>query len=625
MKPFQINGKWLFPLVLIFCFFSLNLFSQITASGVEDLVNSTTINSQNNPSVSMSGDGNYVVVWESLTSGGSPISEIYFQRYDEFGAKEGVETMVLSNGNNRFNPDVSMNDNGFFVLTFMENDLTGGSTNYDVRYVLYDNDGIPLGSPLRVITSSEYQKFSKVSINEAGNFVVTWQEVDYENDLTSIKKKAYSAGGAAVEPVQTVETTIGSEYVGYPDVALDLNGKYTITWQSAKNDGDGLGIVKRSYDASHLAVTSDVLVNSYLLSNQEDPSIDVNEVGDYIITWTSYSQDGDGGGIYAQRYDLNNTAVGSEFRVSETPTGTQSESSVAVNEGGGFVIAWTDEDADADKSGVYFKVYNNQGDSIAPQQILNTRIIDFQQFPSVAWKNPDFKFVGVWQDGLRNSTSTNDGSDYGVYQQLYEIDRISLGFEIDNFISCNGLGDGAITVNPIGSAGYMYAWSNNDTTQTITGLYAGTYVVTVSDPAGNIAIDSITLEEPALEASSSISMISAGSFYNALTQSCPNDTILMDAPIDYSESSSEDLIIDRSIHFIGFGLAAPSFEIDKPFIIQAGINFSIETLVIEIPFIMNEGELKLNTVEITKPAPGGGTVINEGTLIIINDGDVQIE
>ncbi|PCI19291.1 hypothetical protein COB64_03940 [Candidatus Wolfebacteria bacterium] len=64
--------------------------------------------------------------------------------------------------------------------------------------------------------------------------------------------------------------------------------------------------------------------------------------------------------------------------------------------------------------------------------------------------------------------------------------------------------NGAITVNPImGLPPYSYAWSNGDTTQTITGLSGGVYFVTVSDALGCVApsnlfitiIDSIPLAE----------------------------------------------------------------------------------------------------------------------------------
>ncbi|WP_083926169.1 T9SS type A sorting domain-containing protein [Neolewinella persica] len=63
-------------------------------------------------------------------------------------------------------------------------------------------------------------------------------------------------------------------------------------------------------------------------------------------------------------------------------------------------------------------------------------------------------------------------------------------------VSCNGGSDGAITVTPSGGAGvYTYQWSNNATTQTVTGLPAGTYQVAVISTS-NFVVETIVVTEP---------------------------------------------------------------------------------------------------------------------------------
>ena len=57
--------------------------------------------------------------------------------------------------------------------------------------------------------------------------------------------------------------------------------------------------------------------------------------------------------------------------------------------------------------------------------------------------------------------------------------------------------DGTATANPSGGTpDYTFLWSTGATTQTITGLTAGTYTVTVSDSHGCTASGEITLDEP---------------------------------------------------------------------------------------------------------------------------------
>jgi gliding motility-associated-like protein len=65
-------------------------------------------------------------------------------------------------------------------------------------------------------------------------------------------------------------------------------------------------------------------------------------------------------------------------------------------------------------------------------------------------------------------------------------------------ITCNGAGDGSATAQTNGAGPFSYLWSpGNQTTQTITGLSAGTYTVTVLDSvSGCTASGSTTLTEP---------------------------------------------------------------------------------------------------------------------------------
>ncbi len=64
-------------------------------------------------------------------------------------------------------------------------------------------------------------------------------------------------------------------------------------------------------------------------------------------------------------------------------------------------------------------------------------------------------------------------------------------------VSSQGASNGSITANPSGGTSpYTYLWSNGQTTQTISGLSAGTYTVTVTDANACIAIATGTITEP---------------------------------------------------------------------------------------------------------------------------------
>ena len=72
-------------------------------------------------------------------------------------------------------------------------------------------------------------------------------------------------------------------------------------------------------------------------------------------------------------------------------------------------------------------------------------------------------------------------------------------------LSCNGAADGEATANPAGGClPYAYLWSDGQTTQTATGLDAGSYAVTVTDANGTTATATVTITQPDVLATDSL-------------------------------------------------------------------------------------------------------------------------
>lgn len=84
---------------------------------------------------------------------------------------------------------------------------------------------------------------------------------------------------------------------------------------------------------------------------------------------------------------------------------------------------------------------------------------------------------------------------FGCWAQLLTA-QIQLSFTTVS-PSCNGYNDGSVSVLATGGTGsYSYLWSNGSTLQTLSGIGAGTYNVTVTDGAQQSAIDSVVLSQP---------------------------------------------------------------------------------------------------------------------------------
>ena len=68
---------------------------------------------------------------------------------------------------------------------------------------------------------------------------------------------------------------------------------------------------------------------------------------------------------------------------------------------------------------------------------------------------------------------------------------------VDSNITCNGLADGGATGSASGgTTPYAYLWSNGATTASITGVVAGSYILTVTDANGCVSFSSASITEP---------------------------------------------------------------------------------------------------------------------------------
>ena len=132
---------------------------------------------QEQPAVAMDATGNFVVSWQDNHTGNYAI---YVQRYDAAGNLQGTSFKVNESGYAEASA-VAMDATGNFVVCWQD-DRTG---DYDIWAESYDAAGNPRGINFRANDDAgqEFQQFSAVAMDAAGNFVMCWQDNragDYE-------------------------------------------------------------------------------------------------------------------------------------------------------------------------------------------------------------------------------------------------------------------------------------------------------------------------------------------------------------------------------------------------------------------------------------------------------------
>lgn len=323
--------------------------------GLEFLVNDTRSGAQSDPAIAATEDGGFVVVWESNDGSGTGI---FSQRYDVNAEPDGGETRVNDIvSSSQTDPSVVGLPGGGYVVTYFDN---GSAADFfdDIRAQIFDASGAPVGTTFRVNTTgalsgtneshaevTAIQPSGDAGNQAAGGFAVTFtsgslsfvQVYDltgnpvggeialaspaapnptepvlagltgggfvavFRDGLGEISAQLFSGDGTAIGGTFQVNTETSSsqfepEVIGTPD------GGFTVVWTSntsgSAGDGNGRGIIARSFDATGVATTGEVIVNEQTLSTQDQPVVTALPDGTLAVAWTSVTSGdaGDGSG-----------------------------------------------------------------------------------------------------------------------------------------------------------------------------------------------------------------------------------------------------------------------------------------------------------------------------------------
>ena len=321
--------------------------------GGEFRVNTTTTSYQGSPDIAADANGNFVVVWEAGGNQDGDLTGVFARLYDADGIPQTGEIQVNSFvTSNQSQPAVAMDDAGNFTVVWQDFSQDGsGAGIYGQRF---DDTGAVQGPEFRVNTTiANAQVAPKIAMDADGDFVVVWTDTGGADGANSgVYGQRFNANGApnGAEFLVNV-TTASSQTAG--GVAMDDAGNFVVTWQSSGNqDGSGAGIYARRYDAAGNPTVSERQVNTYTIGNQLSPTVEMNGSGEIVVAWRSAGQDGDLDGVYAQRLDSDLSRVGEEFRLNSYTAGNQNQVAIGLDAAGEIKAAWAGE-GPGDAQGVF--------------------------------------------------------------------------------------------------------------------------------------------------------------------------------------------------------------------------------------------------------------------------------
>ncbi len=241
-------------------------------------------------------DGDFVVTWSSWNA--TTDWDIYAQRFDASGqAKGGIFRVNSTTASTQRYSAVAMDAQGDFVITWQS--LNQDGSGYGIYAQVYN----ALGSAVGGTNETQAIDFSN---GFAGTFRLRWDNDDNSATPDLVSAPISYTGNAAttVAAVQAAMTGMGA------DVNVASNGLTEILIQYTGNSGNSDqqpvwispdDVVKTSGGATAQVTTKtvtdgvsgEVQVNETTAGDQISPAVAMDAQGNFIITWTSYGQDGD--------------------------------------------------------------------------------------------------------------------------------------------------------------------------------------------------------------------------------------------------------------------------------------------------------------------------------------------
>ena len=354
-----------------------------------------------NPYVATDSDGDFVVGWIDEDSTGYALK---VQRYDDMGAPDGAAITVATDGIQYQTGRISidLDDDGDFAIAWQY--YGDPSFNQQIRVRKYDGQNNPLTDEVLVEVESSFRVISpSVAMDDDGDFVVAWGDIDYGQDSGSIYTRRFNSDGTPAASATAIGSISGVAVLVPPVVAMDDDdGSYVVGWQN-----DSVRIQR--FDAMGVA-DGDVVAVAEAIGGFEATflGLDMNDNGDLIVAWAG-KNDGDERVIYGRQYNSANPQGGAIFQVNTNTEPWQAQPHAAINSAGDFVITWISGDVTTDfYQAPYYRQYDATGTPIGGE-VLITEVTDGQNTEPVVALDDNGDFVIAWY---------NAGDEEGFFQRF---------------------------------------------------------------------------------------------------------------------------------------------------------------------------------------------------------------
>jgi Ca2+-binding RTX toxin-like protein len=355
----------------------------------------------------------------------------------------------LADTSSAYDTDLTALTGGGYVATWSVYDSTlGGYVNY---FQILNSDGSTAGEPQTISETTSENGWGATATTALadGGFAIVWTDAS----TGAITLNTYSADGVS-EAVVTVGDLSTKNYYSYNEVSALPNGNLVVTWSDYSKDGSGFGVYMKILDATGAEVLAATQVNDYTTSDQYNQKVTPLENGSFAVVWTSNGQDGGGDGVYMKVYSAAGAEILGETLVNDYTADEQTYPRITALADGGFAVTWSSYGQDGDSYGIYTKVYDADGVVVMDETRINDTT-NGQQYWSDITALADGGFATTWMSYSYDSSSSTYA--YDIFTKRYNADGEAIATEFQVSVASN-VYDLYPSVLALSNGGYAVAW-----------------------------------------------------------------------------------------------------------------------------------------------------------------------
>jgi hypothetical protein len=251
---------------------------------------------------------------------------------------EGRQLMSLGNEfianttvrNDQLESDGAIAANGISVAVWVD---TFSGTDHDIRAQIYNADGTLRGKEIVVEGSSAEARRPSVAIDDAGNFVVAWEQT--VNGQKDIRAELYTDTGIKTQP-NTIKVTTDGRNEFDPDVAMDGAGNWVVAYslQFSPTDVD----VRAARFSGSGNFFGNILVATSGALDETSPSVAFSKGGNFDVAYQTQAHGSTQEDVRLDRFDAQGGLLGS-LPIANSGA-RERRPSVAMDDAGNAIVAY---------------------------------------------------------------------------------------------------------------------------------------------------------------------------------------------------------------------------------------------------------------------------------------------